>query len=88
MYSRQWIIYSLIRVGVFAVALALLLVMQVNVYLAAIVAAVIGFCVSFIFLRRQREAVSTTLDLLRVNKVKDRDNDIENEALDRFEDER
>ncbi len=86
MYSRQWILYSLIRVGVFTLALAVFLTVGFNVYLAAILAALVGFCVSFIFLRKQREAVSTSIDHLRTNKDRDADNEIENEALDRFED--
>ena len=55
-YSRQWILFSLIRVGTFAVALAILLLLGVNVFVAALGAAVIGFCVSYIFLRKQRDA--------------------------------
>ena len=88
MYSRQWIVFSLIRVGTFAVALGVLLIMGVNGFVAAIGAAVIGFCVSYIFLRKQREAVSTSIDHLRTTKSRDRDNELENEALDRFEEPR
>ncbi len=87
-YSRQWILFSLIRVGTFAVALALLLLLGVNVFVAALGAAVIGFCVSYIFLRKQREAVSTSIGHLRANKDRDRDNELENEALDRFDEPR
>lgn len=88
MYSRQWILYSLIRVGVFTVALAVCLIVGMNVFLATIVAAVIGFCISFIFLGKQRQAVSTSIDHLRTTKSRDVDNEIENEALDRFDSER
>ena len=87
-YSRQWIVFSLIRVGTFAVALALLLLLGVNVFVAALGAAVIGFCVSYIFRRKQREAVSTSIGHLRANKDRDRDNELENEALDRFDEPR
>ena len=84
-YSRQWILFSLVRVGTFAAALAILMLVGLNVFIAAIGAAVIGFCVSYIFLRKQREAVSTSIGHLRANKDRDRDNELENEALDRFE---
>jgi hypothetical protein len=87
-YSRQWIVFSLIRVGTFAAALAILVLVGLNVFVAAIGAAVIGFCVSYIFLRKQREAVSTSIGHLRANKDRDRDNELENEALDRFEEPR
>ena len=87
-YSRQWIVFSLIRVGTFAVALAVLLSTGLNVIVSALGAAAIGFCVSYIFLRKQREAVSTSISNLRANKNRDRDNDVENEALDRFDEPR
>lgn len=83
--SRQWIIYTLIRVGVFAVALALLLVLGVNPWIAAIAAAVIGFCFSYIFLRGPRDAVASSIVSIRESKDRDLDNEVENEALDRFE---
>lgn len=86
--SRPWIVFSLIRLGSFVVALAILLIIGVNGFIAAFGAAVIGFCVSFIFQRRQREAVSISIGQLRANKDRDRDNEIENDALDRFDEPR
>lgn len=88
--SRQWVLYSLIRLGIFAVALAILLIVGVNVWIAAIGAAVIGFCVSYIFLRGPRDAVAKTMVSAKASSTKstperDIDNDIENEALDRLE---
>jgi cell division protein FtsL len=87
-YSRQWILYSLIRVGVFAAALALLVLVGVNVLIAAVAAAVIGFCVSYIFLRGPRNAVAKSIVELRTKKDRDDDNDLENDVLDRLEGER
>lgn len=87
-YTRQWIVFSLIRVGTFAAALALLLYVGVNIYFAAIGAAIIGLCVSYIFLRKQREAVATSIEHLRATKDRDVDNELENEALDRFDEHR
>lgn len=83
--SRQWVIYSLIRVGVFAVALAILLVVGINPWIAAIGAAIIGLCVSYIFFRASRDAVATKIHELRSARDRDIDNDLENEALDRRE---
>ena len=54
-------LYSLLRVGIFAVAFALLLLVGFVPWLAAIVAAVIGLCVSYLFLGRTREAMSHEL---------------------------
>src|SRR5450830_356887 len=45
--SRQWVVYSAIRVGIFAVVLVVLLVVGVTGWIAAIGAAVIGLCVSY-----------------------------------------
>ncbi len=83
--SRQWIVYSVIRIAIFAVALALLLVLGVNVWVAAIAAALIGFCISYIALRGPRTEVAKSFVRMREQKG-DADNDIENEALDRMED--
>jgi hypothetical protein len=84
-YSRQWVLYSLIRVGVFAAALVLLVLVGVNVIVAAVAAAVIGFCVSYIFLRGPRDAVAKSIVDLRTRKDRDDDNDIENDLLDRID---
>ncbi len=52
----------------------------------------IGFCVSYIFLRGPREQVAQTMVKAKTSTEqrsqpnRDLDNDIENEALDRMED--
>lgn len=55
---KPWIAYSLVRVGVFALAFAILMLVGVEWWLAAIVAAVIGFCVAYIFFGKLRDAVA------------------------------
>lgn len=50
--------YSLIRLGAFAVILAVLLLVGVPWYWAAIIAAVVGLCVSYIFFGKLRDAVA------------------------------
>lgn len=70
----------------FAVPLALLLWLQVVFYIAAIGAAIIGFCVSYLFFRRQRDAVAISIVNIRSRKQSDADSDIENDALDRRDD--
>jgi hypothetical protein len=86
--SRQWVVYSLIRVGIFAIALTVLLLVGVNIWVSAFAAAAVGFCVSYIFLRGPRDAVAKSIVDIRSTKLRDVDNDIENEALDRLEDDR
>lgn len=66
--GRTWILYSLIRLGVFAVVLALLLFLQIVPWVAAILAAIIALCISIIFLRRPREEASKTLYDARANR--------------------
>jgi uncharacterized membrane protein YphA (DoxX/SURF4 family) len=83
--SRQWIVYTLIRVGIFAILLTVFLLVGLNVWYAAIAAAAIGFCISYIFFRGQRDAVAKSIVDIRSTKDRDVDNDIENEALDRIE---
>jgi L-lactate permease len=80
--SRQWILYSLLRIGVFAVAMGVLVLLGARPWLAAIIAAVIGLCISYLFLSRQREAVVASIDGYRRSKHVDADAEAENEALD------
>lgn len=52
---KPWLSYSLIRIGVFAAALTVLLLVGVPGWVAAIVAAVIGLTIAYIFFRPQRD---------------------------------
>lgn len=54
-------LYTLIRVGIFAVALGILLVTQMTPWIAAVIAALISLCVSYIFLRKPREQLANGL---------------------------
>ncbi|QHO68405.1 DUF4229 domain-containing protein [Marisediminicola antarctica] len=80
--SRQWISYSLLRLGVFAAVLIVLLVLQVEPWIAAVIAAVVGLCVAYIFFRPQREAVARSFWEFRTTAQRDSDSDAENDALD------
>ena len=59
--GRTWLIYTLIRVGIFAVALAVLLLTQMTPWIAAALAALISLCASYIFLRKPREELANGL---------------------------
>ena len=84
---RPWIKYSLIRLAIFVVALAALLVFGVNPFLAAVVAAIAGFVLSYIFFRRVRDEVAAELASRGTKPlaVKNVDTDAEDEALDRLD---
>jgi len=55
---KPWVIYSLYRVGIFAAAFTVLVLVGFQPWIAAIVAAIIGFCVSYLFLREARDKVA------------------------------
>ena len=59
--GRTWVVYTLIRIGIFAVVLAILLVTQMTPWIAAVIAAVISLCASYIFLRKPREELASGL---------------------------
>jgi hypothetical protein len=86
--SRQWLYYTLIRLALFAVALAMLLALRVNPFLATVVAAIVGLCLSYLFLHKRREALARSLHEIRTAVHQpvqpDEDNDIENAALDQL----
>jgi hypothetical protein len=82
---RPWIVYSTLRIVVFGIALAILLLLHVNPIIATVVAAIVGFCISYIFFRGKRNDVALDIVARRSLKIKDTDNDLENEVLDRLE---
>lgn len=82
---RPWIVYTAIRVVLFGIALTILLLLSVNPIIAAVAAAVVGLCISYIFFRGKRDEVALDIVARRSVKTKDPDNDLENEVLDRLE---
>lgn len=56
-----WVRYSVIRIGLFAVLFALLMVTGVEWWISALVATVMGFSISYIFFIRQRDALARDL---------------------------
>lgn len=62
---RAWVLYSVVRILVFAAPLGILLAIGLDWWIAALVAAAIGLCVSYIFLRPLRDRVSAQLATAR-----------------------
>jgi len=58
---RAWVIYSLLRVGLFIALFTLLLLLGVVYWVAAIAAAIIALCISYIFFGRLRGRVAEEL---------------------------
>lgn len=88
--ARRFLLYSALRVGLFAGAFAALLALQVNPFLAAALAAVIGLCVTYIFFRRQRDEVVRSVAAWRQadRGARDDDGDAEDDLLGESERER
>lgn len=81
--STRWILYSLFRVGLFAAALAAMLLLGLEWWLAAIVATVVAFAISYIFFSEPRDALARDVQERRQSAGTDADSDIENALLDR-----
>jgi hypothetical protein len=75
---RAVLLYTVLRVLAFAVPFGILYALGVEWWIAALLAAAVGFCVSYIFLRRQRDEVAVRIAEARANGPKPRaDEDVE-----------
>jgi len=80
---KPWVTYSIVRLGLFAIALAVLLLLGFDPLWAAVLAAVIGFCVSYIFFAKLRTQVASSLAERRAAPPeKHVDDAVEDDALD------
>ena len=80
----SWLTYTVLRLLVFAVPLVILLLVGLVWWLAVIAAALIGLCLSYIFLSRPRNAVSSDLYAARHREqpARSEDADAEDAAVD------
>ena len=62
---RAWVIYSVVRVGLFAGVFLLLWLLGIEWWLAAISAAVIALCISYIFFGKLRARVAEEIEARR-----------------------
>lgn len=70
---KPWVTYSLVRIGISALALTVLMLVGLEWWLAALLAAVIGFLVSYIFFAKLRDAV--TADIVARREAPEQKND-------------
>ncbi|MEC5151983.1 DUF4229 domain-containing protein [Cryobacterium sp. GrIS_2_6] len=84
----SWLSYSVYRILMFAVPLAVLLMLSIVWWVSAIVAALIGLCLSYIFLQKPREQVALDLYTARhpTAEVVHPDAESEDAAIDRAAD--
>lgn len=74
-----WIPYTLVRVGLFALVFVVLMLVGIEGWLAAIIAAVLAFLVSYIFFRGMRARVAAELARARANPDKRPDEAVEDD---------
>jgi hypothetical protein len=79
---KPWLIYSLARLGVFVVALVGLLLLGIEPWIAAVIAAVAGLCIAYIFLGRLRDPVARDLAERRSRPRATKDSDAATEDLE------
>lgn len=79
-----WLPYTLLRLVSFIVPLAVLLALGVEGWISALVAAIIGLCVSYIFFARTRNAVALQIHAARTRETPlvHADADAEDAAID------
>lgn len=87
MQSRPWLYYSILRVAIFVVIFAVLMLLGMGPFVATAAAAILALCLSYIFLKGPRDAVARDIYARRHGERDDRDedSDLENEILDRRE---
>lgn len=69
MRVRAVVMFSILRVLVFAVPFGILYALGFDWWVAALLAALLGFCLSYIFLRPWRERVALQLARARERKA-------------------
>jgi hypothetical protein len=84
---RYWLVYTVVRILLFAVPFGLVVAVSPDFWpLAAIIGAVVSFCGSYIFLRKQREAMAADLAAVAAGRRKPvEDDDSEDAAVDAAE---
>jgi hypothetical protein len=79
---KATLLYTLIRIGLFAVLFAILSLTPMSVFVSAAVAAVLALLLSYIFLGRLRTGVAETIVRRRAAPERDDDADLEDSLLD------
>ncbi|KZC95018.1 MULTISPECIES: DUF4229 domain-containing protein [Clavibacter] len=84
---RYWLVYTVLRVLMFAIPFGLVVAVNADLWpLAAVIGAVVSFCGSYIFLRTQREAMAADLAAVAAGRRRPvEDDDSEDAAIDAAE---
>lgn len=78
---KPWVLYSIIRLGVFAVAFILLMVFGIWWWLSMLIAAVLSFTIAYVFFGRLRDRVHQELQDRRSGRIQPQDPDADVEDL-------
>jgi hypothetical protein len=80
----SWVTYTVLRLLLFVAPLAILLLVGVEAWISVVAAALIGLCLSYVLLRRPREAVSRDLYEVRHREkpLVSADDEAEDSAID------
>ncbi len=80
----SWLTYTVLRLLLFVAPLAILLLVGVEAWISVVAAALIGLCLSYVLLRRPREAVSRDLYEVRHREkpLVSADDEAEDSAID------
>lgn len=84
--KNPWIAFTLIRLGLFFGIFLIFALLDFNIYFSAIIAAVISFAISVLFLDKQRDKLSeqihSKLSRSKDGSYADKESDLENKILD------
>lgn len=75
-----WILYSLLRLGLFAILFGALLALGIDWWWAAVIASIMALTVSYIFFSPLRAAVAADLHARRTRETVDPDAEAEDSA--------
>lgn len=88
--KKLWLVFIAARIGIFALFLAVLLLLGFEGIYSAVIAGVLALAISLVFLQKQRDALSKQIhDRFKrdgLSGVPDHNADIENAILDSKED--
>jgi cytochrome c-type biogenesis protein CcmH/NrfG len=79
---KAWLLYTVVRLAIFAAVLVILLLIGWQWYVATVVAALVGLLVSYIALPKLRYQVATSLATRRRTPDRDADTDFEDARID------
>ncbi len=90
--KKLWLVFISARLGLFALFLAILLLLGFDGIYSAVIAGVLALAISLVFLQKQRDALSAEIykrnQRDKFSGVPDNDADVENSILDSKEDNR